>query len=107
MRQTVEAPLFYLLAAGCSWPCPAGFAMLYLQGWLLALVDISEEAAEGIIVHATGIMSSMLPQCQLPEATTNLVPTLAHLHSDELPWHRLLLRCPQQQQQQACTEVPD
>lgn len=84
------AASFQLL--GCTCPCAAVCcAPLYSQGWLLALVDIPEEAAEGVIVHATGIMSSMLTQRQLPEATTNLVSTLAHLHSDELPRHGLLL----------------
>jgi hypothetical protein len=33
----------------------------------------------------------MLTQRQLPEATPNLVATLTHLHSDQLPRHGLLL----------------
>jgi hypothetical protein len=65
---------------------------IYSQGWLLAPVNVPEEAAESIIVHASRVVCCMLTKCQLPEATPNLVAALAHLHSDQLPWHGLLLR---------------
>jgi hypothetical protein len=65
--------------------------MLYSQRWLLPLVNIPEEAAEGVIIHASGVVCCMLAQCQLPKATPDLIAALAHLHSDQLPRHGLLL----------------
>jgi hypothetical protein len=64
---------------------------IYSQRWLLALVNVPEEAAESIIVHASRVVRCMLTQRQLPEATPNLVAALPHLHSDQLPRHGLLL----------------
>lgn len=75
--------------------------MAYSQRRLLALVHIPEEAAEGIIVYARGVVSCMLAQRQLPEAATDLVATLAHLHCDELPRHALLVLSAALLQQQA------
>jgi hypothetical protein len=85
----LQLPQFAQLAnVCCSSLCDAA---VNSQGWLLALVNIPEEAAEGIIIHARRVVRCMLAQCQLPKAATNLVATLAHLYSDQLAWHGLLL----------------
>lgn len=60
---------------------------LFSHRWLKSLVHVLEEAAECIIIYAAWVVCCMLPECELPEATADLVATLANLHGDQLTWH--------------------
>jgi hypothetical protein len=75
------------------------FAHLEIPHWMLAIaswqelcrlgsgVDILEEAAQGVIIHSSGVVCSMLLQRLIPEAAADLIATLADLNGHKLSGH--------------------
>ena len=60
-------------------------SLLFLQAKARALPP----PAHGLIEQAVTVVGSMLLQGQLPEPGADLVASLAHLNSDQLPRHTL------------------